>query len=128
LSSARHRRRRPTPTRISTPPRRSEASTIWSTIYANRSHQISSHLAAQLAWGKVGAERRLPLTRVRRRISRRIEETLRGLQTKAGEVRLRVPKLRRQTFDTAIIERYRRRESSVEEALIEMYQMYLAGV
>jgi putative transposase len=49
----------------------------------------------------------------------------RGLQTKAGEVRLRVPKLRRQTLETAIIERYRRRESSVEEALIEMY---LAGV
>jgi putative transposase len=49
----------------------------------------------------------------------------RGLQTKAGEVRLRVPKLRRETFETAIIERYRRRESSVEEALIEMY---LAGV
>jgi hypothetical protein len=45
--------------------------------------------------------------------------------TKAGEVRLRVPKLRQQTFETAIIERYRRRESSVEEALIEMY---LAGV
>src|SRR5262245_48724011 len=39
----------------------------------------------------------------------------RGLQTKAGEVRLRVPKLRRQAFETAIIERYRRRESSVEE-------------
>src|SRR6266498_3034564 len=49
----------------------------------------------------------------------------RGLQTKAGEVRLRVPKLRQQTFETAIIERYRRRESSVEEALVEMY---LAGV
>ena len=49
----------------------------------------------------------------------------RGLQTKAGEVRLRVPKRRQQTFETAIIERYRRRESSVEEALIEMY---LAGV
>jgi putative transposase len=49
----------------------------------------------------------------------------RGLRTKAGEVRLRIPKLRRQTFETAIIERYRRRESSVEEALIEMY---LAGV
>src|SRR6201990_3663339 len=49
----------------------------------------------------------------------------RGLQTKAGEVRVRVPKLRQQTFETAIIERYRRRESSVEEALIEMY---LAGV
>ena len=48
-----------------------------------------------------------------------------ALQTKAGEVRLRVPKLRQQTFETAIIERYRWRESSVEEALIEMY---LAGV
>src|SRR5271165_7067640 len=49
----------------------------------------------------------------------------RTLQTSAGEVSLKVPKLRRQTFETAIIERYRRRESSVEEALIEMY---LAGV
>jgi putative transposase len=49
----------------------------------------------------------------------------RNLQTKAGEVRLKIPKLRQQTFETAIIERYRRRESSVEEALIEMY---LAGV
>jgi hypothetical protein len=44
----------------------------------------------------------------------------RNLQTKAGEVRLKVPKLRYQTFETAIIGRYRRRESSVEEALIEM--------
>lgn len=49
----------------------------------------------------------------------------RDLQTKAGDVRLRVPKLRQQKFETAIIERYRRRESSVEEALVEMY---LAGV
>ncbi len=49
----------------------------------------------------------------------------RGLHTKAGEVRLKVPKLRQQKFETAIIERYKRRESSVEEALIEMY---LAGV
>lgn len=49
----------------------------------------------------------------------------RKLHTKAGEVNLKVPKLRRQTFETAIIERYQRRESSVEEALIEMY---LAGV
>ena len=46
------------------------------------------------------------------------------LKRKAGEVTLKVPKLRRQTFETAIIERYRRREASVEEALIEMY---LAG-
>jgi transposase-like protein len=49
----------------------------------------------------------------------------RKLHTKAGEVTLQVPKLRQQKFETAIIERYRRRESSVEEALIEMY---LAGV
>ena len=49
----------------------------------------------------------------------------RTLQTSAGEVNLKVPKLRRQTFETAIIDRYRRRESSVEEALIEMY---LAGI
>jgi putative transposase len=49
----------------------------------------------------------------------------RKLHTKAGEVNLKMPKLRRQTFETAIIERYRRREASVEEALIEMY---LAGV
>ena len=49
----------------------------------------------------------------------------RKLHTRAGEVTLNVPKLRRQTFETAIIERYKRREASVEEALIEMY---LAGV
>ena len=49
----------------------------------------------------------------------------RKLGTKAGEVTLTVPKLRTLPFETAIIERYRRRESSVEEALIEMY---LAGV
>jgi putative transposase len=49
----------------------------------------------------------------------------RKLHTKAGEVELKVPKLRKATFETAIIERYKRRESSVEEALMEMY---LAGV
>lgn len=49
----------------------------------------------------------------------------RKLLTKAGEVELKVPKLRKTTFETAIIERYKRREVSVEEALIEMY---LAGV
>jgi putative transposase len=46
-------------------------------------------------------------------------------ETKAGEVKLRVPKLRRLPFETAIIERYKRRDASVEEALVEMY---LAGV
>jgi putative transposase len=49
----------------------------------------------------------------------------RTLLTQAGEVELRVPRLRKLPFETQIIERYRRRESSVEEALIEMY---LAGV
>ena len=49
----------------------------------------------------------------------------RKLHIKAGEVNLKVPKLRTLKFETAIIERYRRREDSVEEALI---QMYLAGV
>jgi transposase-like protein len=49
----------------------------------------------------------------------------RSLETKAGEVVLEVPKLRTLKFETAIIERYKRRESSVEEALVEMY---LAGV
>ena len=49
----------------------------------------------------------------------------RKLVTKAGEVELRIPKLRKLPFETAIIERYKRREESVEEALIEMY---LAGV
>ena len=38
---------------------------------------------------------------------------------------LNVTKLRHLPFETAIIERYKRRESSIEEALIEMY---LAGV
>ena len=49
----------------------------------------------------------------------------RKLQTQAGEVTLKVPRLRSLSFETQIIERYRRRESSVEEALVEMY---LAGV
>jgi len=49
----------------------------------------------------------------------------RSLETNAGKVTLNVPKLRNLPFETAIIDRYRRRESSVEEALVEMY---LAGV
>lgn len=49
----------------------------------------------------------------------------RKLLTKAGEVELQVPRLRTLPFETQIIERYRRKESSVEEALVEMY---LAGV
>ncbi|MDD3231249.1 MAG: IS256 family transposase [Oscillospiraceae bacterium] len=49
----------------------------------------------------------------------------RNLTTTSGDVNLKVPKLKGIPFETAIIERYRRRECSVEEALIEMY---LAGV
>ena len=49
----------------------------------------------------------------------------RKLETKTGEVTLKVPKLRSLPFETSIIDRYRRRETSVEEALVEMY---LAGV
>jgi len=49
----------------------------------------------------------------------------RNFTTTSGDVTLNVPKLKGVPFETAIIERYRRRESSVEEALIEMY---LAGV
>ena len=49
----------------------------------------------------------------------------RNLTTTSGDVTLNMPRLKGVPFETAIIERYRRRESSVEEALIEMY---LAGV
>jgi putative transposase len=49
----------------------------------------------------------------------------RRLVTGAGEVELSVPKLRGATSATKIIERYRRRESSVEEAMMETC---LAGV
>ena len=49
----------------------------------------------------------------------------RNLTTTSGDVTLHVPRLKGISFETALIERYRRRESSVEEALVEMY---LAGV
>jgi putative transposase len=49
----------------------------------------------------------------------------RNLSSTSGQIELSVPKLCNATFQTAIIERYRRRETSVEEAIIEMY---LAGV
>lgn len=49
----------------------------------------------------------------------------RNLTTTSGDVTLNVPMLNGISFETAIIERYRRRESSVEEVLNEMY---LAGV
>ncbi|MDD2765684.1 MAG: IS256 family transposase [Opitutaceae bacterium] len=59
------------------------------------------------------------------RVDTRAGSYERQLHTKAGEVTLKVPKLRKLPFESAIIERYQRREISVEEALVEMY---LAGV
>jgi len=59
------------------------------------------------------------------RIDTRAGHYERTLDTKAGRVKLKMPKLRTIPFESAIIDRYRRRESSVEEALMEMY---LAGV
>ena len=59
------------------------------------------------------------------RVDTRAGHYERQLHTKAGEVTLKVPKLRNLPFESAVIERYKRREISVEEALVEMY---LAGV
>ena len=59
------------------------------------------------------------------RVDTRAGHYERKLETQAGVVTLKVPKLRSLPFETAIIQRYRRKESSVEEALVEMY---LAGV
>ena len=49
----------------------------------------------------------------------------RSLTAKVGRLELRVPKLKGALFESVVIERYRRREQSVEESLIDMY---LAGV
>jgi putative transposase len=49
----------------------------------------------------------------------------RKLQIRVGKVGLTVPRLRNLPFESQVIERHRRRESSVKEALVEMY---IAGV
>ena len=54
-----------------------------------------------------------------------LEAEAQKLTTTSGDVILHVPRLKGIPFETAIIERCRRRESGVEEALIEVY---LAGV
>ena len=59
------------------------------------------------------------------RVDTRAGHYERKLHTKAGQVSVKVPKLRSLPFETQIIERYRRKESSVEQSLMEMY---LAGV
>jgi transposase-like protein len=59
------------------------------------------------------------------RVDTRAGSYTRSLDTTVGRVELKVPRLRTLPFETEIIERYRRRQASVEEALVEMY---LAGV
>ena len=49
----------------------------------------------------------------------------RNLTTTSGDVTLKMPKLKDMRFAAAVIERYKRRETSVEEVIIEMR---LAGV
>lgn len=63
--------------------------------------------------------------RTEERVDTRAGSYKRKLLTKAGEVELKMPRLRTLPFETAIIKRYQKREISVEEALVEMY---LAGV
>lgn len=70
----------------------------------------------------IGAER---YERTAEREAYRAGHYDRNLTTTSGDVTLHMPKLKGMLFTTAIIERYRRRETSVEEAMIEMY---LAGV
>ena len=66
----------------------------------------------------VGAER---YERTAEREAYRAGHYDRGLTTSSGEVTIHMPKLKGARLATAAIERYRRREASVEEAMIEMY-------
>ena len=66
-----------------------------------------------------------PYERTDERAAYRAGHYERGFTTTSGRVTLKMPKLKGMRFATAVIERYKRRETSVEEAIIEMY---LAGV
>lgn len=70
----------------------------------------------------VGAER---YERTAEREAYRAGHYDRGLTTSSGEVTIHMPKLKGARLATAAIERHRRRETGVEEAMIEMH---LAGV
>ena len=70
----------------------------------------------------VGAERH---GRTAEREAYRAGHHDRSLTTSSGEVTLHMPKLKGTRFTTAIVERYRRRETGVGEAVVEMC---LAGV
>ncbi len=66
-----------------------------------------------------------PYERTDERAAYRAGHYERGFTTTSGQVTLKMPKLKGMRFATAVIERYKRRETSVEEAIIEMH---LAGV
>lgn len=66
-----------------------------------------------------------PYERTDERAAYRAGHYKRGFTTTSGQVTVKMPKLKGMRFATAVIERYKRRETSVEEAIIEMY---LAGV
>ena len=66
-----------------------------------------------------------PYERTDERAAYRAGHYERGFTTTSGQVTLKMPKLKGMRFATAVIERYKRRETSVEEAIMEMY---LAGV
>lgn len=66
-----------------------------------------------------------PYERTDERAAYRAGHYERGFTTTSGQVTLKMPKLKEMRFATAVVERYKRRETRVEEAIIEMY---LAGV
>lgn len=66
-----------------------------------------------------------PYERTDERAAYRAGHYERGFTTTSGQVALRMPKLKGLRFATAVVERCKRRETSVEETIIEMY---LAGV
>ena len=66
-----------------------------------------------------------PYERTDERAAYRAGHYKRGFTTTSGQVTLKMPKLKGMRFATAVIERCKRRETSVEEAIIEMH---LAGV
>ena len=84
--------------------------------------EMPNGLLDEEAGDPVGAER---YERTADREAYRAGHCERKLATTSGEVTIRMPKLKGMRFTTAIIERCRRRETSVEEAMIETC---LAGV
>ena len=66
-----------------------------------------------------------PYERTDERAAYRAGHYERGFTTTSGQVTLKISKLKGMRFAAAVAERYKRRETSVEEAIIEMY---LAGV